>query len=203
LSMPTPNQIKDANEEFWRWIFREDDNSDHPLKRSNNRTAQIQRDSLLIVAGSLPDNMQRNRLLQILSGIEYVFVPAENCVYTEADNDGQTDQVLIDKANQDMLDSKAKVLVNNVQQPINRLPGHTFSPALDIQKCISGTGKSGRGEGCNSGGPPGPTRAAAACDYAIIRANTLRSRDTIKIEGIGRAAPNQAVGHIDVTYRVQ
>jgi hypothetical protein len=203
LSMPTPNQIKDANEEFWRWIFREDDNSDHPLKRSNNRTAQIQRDSLLIVAGSLPDNMQRNRLLQILSGIEYVFVPAENCVYTEADNDGQTDQVLIDKANQDMLDSRARVLVNNVQQPINRLPGHTFSPPLDIQKCISGTGKSGRGEGCMSGGPPGPTRAAAACDYAIIRANTLRSGDTIKIEGVGRAAPNQVRGRIDVTYRVQ
>jgi hypothetical protein len=200
--MPTSNQIKDAHEELWRWIFREDDGVDHPLKRSN-RTAQIQHDSLLIVAGSLPDNTPRNRLLQIPSGIEYVFVPGENCVYTEADNDGQTDPVLIGKANQDMLDSRARVLVNNVQQPINRLPGHAFSPPLDIQKCISGTGKSGRGEGCSSGGPPRSTRAAAACDYAIIRANTLRSGDIIKIEGTGRAGPNQERGRIDVTYRVQ
>lgn len=201
--MPGPNQIKDANEEFWRWIFREDDGGNHPLKRSNNRTAQIQHDSLLIVAGSLPDNIQRNRLLQIPSGVEYVFVPAEDCLYTEADNDGQTDPVLVDKANQDMVDSRATVLVNNVQQQIKRLPGHTFSPRLDIQKCISGTGKSGNGEGCMSGGPPGPTRAASACDYAIIRANTLRSGDIIKIGGIGRAAPNQVSGRIDVTYRVQ
>jgi hypothetical protein len=202
--MPTPNQIQDANEEFWRWIFREDDGGNHPLKKSNDRTAQIQHDSLLILAGSLPDNMQRNRLLQLSSGIEYVFVPAENCVYTEADNDGQTDQVLIDKANQDMLDSGAKVLVNDVPQPISRLAGHTFSPRLDIQKCISGTGKSGRGEGCSiSGRAPGPTRAAAACDYAIIRANSLRSGDRIKIEGRGRAPPDQAPGRINVTYRVQ
>lgn len=203
-SVPTQNEIIDAHKEFWRWIFRVDDGSNHPLKISNNGMAHTtQHGRLLIVAGSLPDDMRRNRLLQIPAGSEYIFVTAENCVYTEADGDGQSDQDLLNKANQDMTDSRAKVLVNNVQQSINRLSGHMFSPLLDIQKCITGAGKSGRGEGCMSGTPPGPTKAAAACDYAIIRADTLRSGHTIKIEGIGRAGPNQVPGRIDVTYRVQ
>jgi hypothetical protein len=205
LSLPAPNQIKDADEEFWRWIFRENDGPNHPLKISNNGTAQIQLGSLLIVAGSLPDNIPKNRLLQIPPGIEYVFVPAENCVYTEADMDGQTDQELVDKANKDMTDSRGRVSVNDVQQKLNRLPGHTFSPPLNIVNCIAGAGKSGKGEGesCTKDMAPGGTNAAAACDYAIIPANTLKSGHIIKIEGIGRAGANTAPGRIDVTYKVQ
>ena len=205
MSLPTRNQIQDAHEEFWRWIFRENDGPNHPLKISNDRMAQVQFRSLLIVAGSLPDNIQRNRLLQIPPGIEYIFAPAESCLYTEADTDGQTDQVLVDKANKDMTDSKGTVSVNNSPQTINRLPGHTFSPPLNIEKCIAGAGKSGKGEGesCTTNMTPGVTKAAAACDYAIIPTNTLKSGYTIRIQGIGRAGPNQQPGHIDVTYRVQ
>lgn len=205
MSLPTPNQIKDADEEFWRWIFRENDGPNHPLKISNNGRAQIQLGRLLIVAGSLPDNIPKNRLLQIPSGIDNIFVPAENCVYSQADGDGQTDQELLDKANRDMADSRGKVLVKGQEQTLNRLPGHTFSPPLIIQKCIAEAGKSGRGEGesCTIGRPPAETRAAAACDYAVIRADTLKSGDIIKIEGIGRAGANTAPGHIDVTYKVQ
>jgi hypothetical protein len=206
LSLPTPNQIKDADEEFWRWVFREDDEPiRHPLKVTKNGKAQIQLGRLLIVAGSLPDNIPRNRLLEIPPGVDFIFVPGENCVYTEADKDGQTDQALIDKANDDMTDSRARILVNGVEQTIRRLPGHTFSPPLDIQKCIGGAGKLGKGEGesCIKGNPPRQTRAAAACDYAIIPANTLKSQDIIKIEGIGRAGPNQEPGRIEVTYKVQ
>jgi hypothetical protein len=200
--VPTRKEIEDAHKEFWHWIFRVNDGSNHPLKLSNNGRAQTtQHGSLLIVAGSLPDSVPRNRLLQIPAGIEYIFVPGENCVYTMADNDGQSNRDLLDKANQDMTNSRAKVLVNSRPQQINRLAGHTFS--LDIQKCITGAGKSGRGEGCTSGTAPGPTNAAAACDYAIIPADSLGSGHTIKIEGIGRAGPNQQPGTIDVTYRVQ
>lgn len=201
-SVPTQNEIEDAHKEFWHWIFRVNDGSNHPLKLSNSGRAQTtQHGRLLIIAGSLPDNVRRNRLLQIPAGIEYIFVPGENCVYTEADGDGRSDRDLLDKANQDMTNSQASVLVNNAPQPINKLAGHKFS--LDIQKCIAGAGKSGKGEGCMSGTPPGPTKAAAACDYAIIPADSLKNGDTIKIEGIGRAAPAQTPGDIDVTYRVQ
>jgi hypothetical protein len=204
LSLPTQNQIEDAHKEFWRWIFRMKDGPNHPLKISNGGSAQIQHGRLLIVAGSLPDNIQRNRLLQIPPGIEYVLVPAESALYTDADGDGK-DQELIDKANKDMADSEGKVWVNKEPQTIARLPGHTFSPLLKIQECIDGAGKSGKGEGqsCAKGNPPGDTEAAAACDYAIIRADKLKSEDIIKIEGKGRAGPNAVPGRIDVTYKVQ
>jgi hypothetical protein len=204
LSLPAQNQIEDAHQEFWRWIFRMKDGPNHPLKVSNNGSAQLQRGKLLIVAGSLPDNIQKNRLLQIPPSIEYVFVPAESCVYSDADRDGKG-QELIDKANNDMADSEGKVLVNDKKQNIDRLPAHTFSPLLKIQECIDGAGKSGKGEGesCTKGNPPGDTEAAAACDYAIIPANALKSGDMIRIQGVGRAGLDQERGFIDVTYRMQ
>jgi hypothetical protein len=205
LSVLTQGQIEDADEEFWRWIFRENDGPNHPLKISNDGKAQIQRGPLLILAGSLPDNKPRNRILEKLPGIEYIFVPGENCVYTMADGDGQTPQDLVNKANNDMTNSQAKVSVNGMRQPIHRLPGHTFAPLLDILKCIDGAGNSAKGEGasCVGGQAPRGSPAAAACDYAIIPADTLNSGDLIKIEGIGRAGPNQVTGKIDVTYKVQ
>jgi hypothetical protein len=204
LSLPG-NEIKDAHEEFWRWVFRLDDGPNHPLKVSNNGMAQIQRGRLLIVAGSLPDSIPKNRLLQIRSGIDNIFVPAENCVYTEADGDGQTDQQLIDKANKDMTDSQGEIWVNQERQELKLLQGHTFVPPLKIEKCIEGAGKSGKGEGdsCTRDAPPGPTKAAASCHYAIIPTNTLKTGYTIKIKGIGRAGPNHAPERIDVTYTVQ
>jgi hypothetical protein len=204
LSLPN-NQIVEAHEEFWRWVFREDDGPNHPLKASNNGRAQIQRGRLLILAGSLPDSVQRNRLLQIPNGVDNIFVPAENCVYTEADGDGQSNQELIDKANKDMDDSQGEVWVNQDKQKLERLPAHAFDPLLKIERCIDGAGKvgSGEGESCRTGSPPGPTKAAASCDYAIIPANTLKSGYKIRIKGIGRAGPNQKPGRIDVTYEVQ
>ena len=210
MSLPT-HQIQEAHEEFWRWIFSVDDGPNHPLKISNDGEAQKRIGNILILAGSFPDpdKIRKNRLLHIDSetkpDIEYIFVPAENCVYTEADMDGQTDQVLVNKANEDMLDSKASVLVENVPQKINRLPGHAFSPPLNIVKCIAGAGKSGKGEGesCTKNMAPSVTKAAAACDYAIIPASSLKSGHTIRIQGIGRAGPNQEPGYIDVTYKVQ
>ena len=104
--------------------------------------------SLPIVAGSLPDYGQPKLcLLQIPPGIDNVFVPAENCVYTYADGDGETDEELIDKANRDMADSKGRVWVKDEEQTLGRLSGHTFSPPLKIEKCIAGAGKSEKGEG--------------------------------------------------------
>jgi hypothetical protein len=206
IQEPTEEEIKDAHEEFWRWVFRENDGDNHPLKTSSgNQTTKIQHNSLLIVAGSFPDNKPKNRLLQIPASVNYVFIPAENCVYTEADGDGSTNQELEEKANKDMADSQGKVWINDDEQKLRRLQGHTFSPLLEIQKCIEGTGHSGRGEGqsCIKGSPPGPTKAAAACDFAIIPANALKSKDIIKIKGIGRAGPDQQPGNIDVTYDVE
>jgi hypothetical protein len=205
LSLLTQGQIEDADEEFWRWIFRENDGPDHPLKISNDGKAQIQRGPLLILAGSLPDDIPKNRTMKKLPNIEYIFVPGENCVYTMADGDGQTLQDLVNKANNDMTNSQAKVLVNRVRQTIHRLSAHTFSPLLDILKCIDGAGNSGQGEGasCLRGRAPRDSQAAAACDYAIIPADTLKSGDIIKIEGIGRAGPNQVTRRIDVTYKLQ
>ena len=205
MTLPTQSQIEAANEEFWRWIFRERDGPTHPLKVSNGGEAQIQRGQLLILSGSLPDDTPRNRTLRKVPGVEYIFVPGENCVYTTADGDGQTPQDLVNKANSDMTNSQAKVSVNGMRQTIHHLSGHTFSPLLDILKCINGAGKTGKGEGasCVKGQRPGDSQAAAACDYAIIPADTLKSGDLIKIEGIGRAGPNQETGKIDVTYRVQ
>ena len=205
MTLPTQSQIEGANEEFWRWIFRERDGPTHPLKVSNGGEAQIQRGQLLILSGSLPDDTQRNRTLRKVPGVEYIFVPGENCVYTTADGDGQTPQDLVNKANSDMTNSQAKVSVNGTRQTIHRLSGHTISPRLDILKCIGGAGKTGKGEGasCVKGQAPRDSQAAAACDYAIIPADTLKSGDLIKIEGIGRAGPNQETGKIDVTYKVQ
>lgn len=206
MTTPTQDKIEDAHEEFWRWVFREKNDDNHPLKiSSGDQTAQIQRGSLLIVGGSFPDNKPKNRLLQIPPGVDNVFVPAENCVYTDADGDGDTHEKLIEKAEEDMKDSEAEVWINDKEQEIRRLSGHAFSRPLYIQECIEGAGHSGKGEGqsCIDGNPPGPTKAAAACDYAIISADTLKNGDIIKIKGIGRAGPNKEQGHIDVTYKVQ
>ena len=82
MSLLTQGQIEDADEEFWRWIFRENDGPDHPLKISNDGKAQIQRGPLLILAGSLPDDIPKNRTLDKHPNIEYIFVPGENCVCT-------------------------------------------------------------------------------------------------------------------------
>jgi hypothetical protein len=144
-------------------------------------------------------------LLQIPNGVDNIFVPAENCVYTEVDGDGQTDKQLIDKANKDMDDSQGEVWVNQGKQKLKRLRGHAFDPRLNIKKCIAGAGKSGKGEGksCTKGTPPGPTKAAASCDYVIIPTSSLKSGYKIGIKGIGRAGPNQKPGRIDVTYEVQ
>jgi hypothetical protein len=203
LSSPSESQIIDAHEEFWRWIFREKDGDNHPLKISDGNTAQIQHDSILILAGSLPDDKLRNRTLQKVQDVKYIFVPGENCVYTKADKDGNTNKDLVDRANNDMKNSRAKVKLNDVEQDIHHLLGHTFS--LDIQQCIGGAGNSGKGEGesCAKGIASRNTEAAAACDYAIILANDLKSGNKIKIEGIGRAGPNKTPGDINVTYTVQ
>lgn len=202
---PDKKQLEDADEDFWRWVFSENDGPGHPLKVSDGGKAQLRRGNLLILAGSLPDDEARNRSLNISPGVDFIFVPGENCVYTEADKDGQNEQELIDKANNDLSDSEAKVFLNGQKQQIYRLPGHKLSPLLHIEKCIDGAGKSGKGEGesCIKNNPPGQTRAAAACDYAIIPANTLKGGDKIKIEGTGRAGPNQKRGRIKVTYQVE
>jgi hypothetical protein len=197
LSLPTPNEIKEVDEEFWRWIFRENDGPNHPLKISNGGKAQTQFRRILIIAGSLPGEGPKDRSLQIPAGIEFIFVPADNCVYTEADSDGRG-QKLIDDADKDMAKGTGNVSVNGNNQPLEPpLPGHSFSPPLDIQQCITGTGKAKNGEGCTKGIPPGRTEAAAACHYAIIRANTLKSGDIIRIAG------RKGEGIDGVTYTVQ
>jgi hypothetical protein len=205
LSLPTQDEIKRADKEFWRWVFREADGVNHPLKKSDkNITAQTQLGSLLIVAGSFADNKQKKRLLKIPPDIKNVFVTAENCLYTYADSDGSTVKDLIDKADRDMVDSQGKVFVNGKEQKPERLSGHAFS--LDIQHCIASAGKSGKGEGksCIQGKPPGDTTAAAACDYIIIRADTLNTGDKIETKGVGRAGPKTTEkGTINVIYTVE
>jgi hypothetical protein len=194
LSSADLNELKEADEEFWRWIFRKNNGPNHPLEISNGGKAQTQFRSILIVAGSLPGVGPKNRSLQIPAGIESIFVPADNCVYTEADSDG-SGQELIDKANSDMAKGTGNVSVNGKAQTVELLSGHPFS--LNIQQCIDGTGKSKNGEGCKNGTPPRETReAAAACHYAIIRANTLKSGDIIRITG-------RKGEDVDVTYNVE
>lgn len=194
MSSPKKTEIEEANEEFWRWIFREKDGPNHPLEISNGGKAQTQFHSILIVAGSLPDGGPKNRSLEIPGGVESVFVPSDNCVYTEVDSDG-SGQELIDKANNDMAKGNGNVSVNGKSQTVELLSAHTFS--LNIQRCINGTGKAKKGEGCKNGTPPKETRgAAAACHYSIIRANTLKSGDIIRITGRKGEA-------IDVTYNVK
>jgi hypothetical protein len=183
-----PNQIKAADERFWSWIFGEDDGPNHPLKVSNGGEAQKQFGNILIVAGSLQRDKTKDktndRSLRIPAGAEFVFVPADNFVCTEADGGGSTDQDLIKLAEEDISGGagKAGVSVNGNLQTVELLQPHMFT--LDIQKAISGTGKSARGEGTSGDSqPPLQTRAAAACYYAIIPAKSLKKGDRIEITG--------------------
>jgi hypothetical protein len=159
-----------------------------PAHRTFNR--------ILILAGALSGDAQKKiRPLRIPDGNvdSIIFVPADNCVYTLADRDGNNDRELIDKANIDMTTGKGSVWINGNIQEVDLLPGHVFD--LDIQYCIENAGNSKRGEGCQNGTPPGETRAAAACHYALIDARSLKRRDIIKILG----EPNSS---INVTYMV-
>jgi hypothetical protein len=167
------------------------------LKISNGGKAQTIHKRILIIAGARPGDVAKNRSLKIPSGIDYIFVPADNCVYTKADGDGQTEQVLIDKANTDMASGTGNVSVNGNNQALNLLPGHSFMPELNILKRIDKTGNSRKGEGWkNNAPPPRETLAAAASHYAIIRANSLRNGDKIRITG-------EQGTNIDVTYTVK
>ena len=197
MSLPSLDEIKDADEEFWRWVFSQNDGSNHPVKISSGGKAQTKSGRILIIAGALsgqPNPIQMNRSLQIPpQGIDYIFVPADNCVYTQADGDGGDAGALVGNANRDMASGTGSVSVNDNSQALNLLPGHPFT--LDIQKCIKESGKSKNGEGCTSNTPPGGTLAASACHYALIRATALRSNDKIRITG-------EAGTGIDVTYTV-
>jgi hypothetical protein len=198
LSLPSLDEIKDADEEFWRWVFKKEDDTTHPLKTSGGGTAQTQSRRILIIAGALSGErnpIRRNRSLEIPEGIDYIFVPADNCVYTKADGDGVDEEALIDNANRDMTSGRGNVSVNGTSLALNLLPGHPFRPQLDIQKRIRDSGKSKNGEGWTNNTPPRNTIAASACHYAIIRASALRRNDTISITG------EQGTG-IDVTYTV-
>jgi hypothetical protein len=194
LSSVDPNQIKAVDERFWSWIFREDDGPNHPLKISNGGEAQERIGNKLILAGSLQGGGQKDRSLRIPAGVESIFVIADDIVCTDADGDGASDQDLIKKADEDIRDGvgKVKVSLNDKSQTVDLLEPHSFM--LNIQKVIDGTGNKGKGEGTlPDGNPPGQTRAAAACYYAIIRAHSLKAGDRIKISGRG----------INVTYTVK
>lgn len=199
MSMPSLDEIKDADEEFWRWVFTKNDGGNHPLKTSNGGKAQTRSGRMLIIAGALsgePNPMPRDRSLEIpRQGIDYIFVPADNCVYTRADGDGADERALVDNANRDMASGTGNVSVNGNSLALNLLPGHPFKPQLDIQKRIKGSGKSKNGEGWTNNMPPRNTIAASACHYAIIRSSALKSKDTIRITG-------EAGTGIDVTYTV-
>jgi hypothetical protein len=187
-------QIKEAHERFLSWIFNMDDGPNHPLKISNGGEAQERIGNMLILAGSLQGDGKKDRSLRILAGIESIFVLADDIVCTEADGDGASDQDLMKKADEDISDGKGKVKVslNDNPQTIELLKPHSFT--LDIQKVIDGTGNNRRGEGTlPNGNPPGRTKAAAACYYAIIPADALKAGDKIKVSGRG----------IDVTYTVK
>lgn len=192
--MTDPKQIKEAHEKFWRWIFGTDDGSNHPLKISNGGEAQESIGNMLLLAGSLQGDGKKDRSLRIPGGIESIFVLADNVVCTEADGDGDSDQDLVKKADDDINEAKEKVKVtlNDNSQTVDLLRPHSFT--LDIQKVIEGTGNNRRGEGTlQNGNPPGPTKAAAACYYTIIPADGLKAGDRIKISGRG----------INVTYTVK
>jgi hypothetical protein len=184
--LPSLDEIKDADEEFWRWVFSKDDNDNHPLKISGRGSAQTRKGRILILAGALsgePDQIEKKRSLEIPEGIDYIFVPADNCVYTKADGDGVTEEALIDNANRDNSSGTGNVSLKGNNLALNLLPGHAFRPELDIQKRIQGSGKSKKGEGWTNSTAPRNTIAASACHYAIIRASTLRKNDTIQITG--------------------
>lgn len=184
MSLVDPNQIKAADERFWSWIFRQDDGPNHPLKLSNGEEAQEQFGNIVIVAGSLQRDGKKDRSLRIPAGTEFIFVPADNFLCTEADGSGSTDQDLIDVTNDDIGGGAgiAEVSVNGDRQRVDLLEPHLFT--LDIQRAIIGTGKLARGEGTSKGRElPVQTRAAAACYYAIIPANKLKKGDRIEITG--------------------
>jgi hypothetical protein len=191
LSLVDPNQIKAADERFWSWIFRDDDGPNHPLKVSGGGEAQERFGNMLMVAGSLQNDGKKDRSLRIPDDIESIFFPADNVVCTQADGDGPSDQDLINNANNDIRGGTGNVSVNGKRQRVDLLDPHLFT--VDIQKCINGTGRNGRGEGCTTGTPPRQTRAAAACHYAIISARDLKNGDRIEISGRG----------IGVTYTVR
>jgi hypothetical protein len=192
--------VKEADKEFWSWIFRENDGPNHPLKISNGGKAQIQHGRMLIVAGSLQGHGKKERSLRIPAGIDFIFVPADNIVCTEADTDGNTDQDLINNANNEISGGTGKVLVNRNPQRVDLLEPHVYR--LNIQNCIAGTGKNGMGEGCTKGTPPGETRAASACQYAIISANALKPLSKRRFRMSGDIIRITGRGDIDVTYKV-
>jgi hypothetical protein len=194
LSLTDPEQIKEAHERFLSWIFSMDDGPNHPLKISNGGEAQDRIGNMLILPGSLQGDGEKDRSLRIPAGIESIFVLADDIVCTEADGDGVSDQDLMKKADEDISDGmgKVKVSLNDKPQTVDLLKPHSFT--LDIQKVIDGTGSNRKGEGTlPNGNPPGQTRAAAACYYAIIPANGLKAGDRINIRGRG----------INVTYTVK
>ena len=194
MSSTDTNQIKAAHERFLSWIFSVDDGPNHPLKISKDGEAQERIGNILILAGSLQGGGQKDRSLRIPAGVESIFVLADDIVFTNADGDGTSDQDLIKKADEDIRDGKGKVKVshNDKSQKVDLLEPHSFM--LNIQKVIDGTGNKGKGEGTlPNGNAPGHTRAAAACYYAIIRADSLNLGDRIKISGRG----------INVTYTVK
>jgi hypothetical protein len=184
LSSLDQNQIREADEKFWNWIFGEDDGPNNPLKVSNGGEAQEQFGNIIIVAGSLQREGKKDRSLRIPAGAEFIFVPADNFVCTEADGGGSTDQDLMNVANEDIRGGTgiAGVSVNGNRQRVDLLEPHLFT--LDIQSAIRGTGKSARGEGTSQGRQlPLQTRAAAACYYAIIPTKNLKKGDRIEITG--------------------
>lgn len=184
MSSADPEQIKAADERFWSWIFREDDGPNHPLKVSAGEEAQEQSGNMVILAGSLQRDGAKDRSLRIPAGTEFIFVPADNFVCTEADGAGSTDQDLINLVNADIRGGGgiAHVSVNGDRQTVELLQPHLFT--LDIQKPIIGTGNSAKGEGTSGGRQlPLRTRAAAACHYAIIPAKNLKKGDRIEITG--------------------
>jgi hypothetical protein len=194
LSSTDLKQIKEAHERLLNWIFNTDDGPNHPLKISGGGEAQERIGNMLILPGSLQGDGKKDRSLRIPAGIESIFVLADDIVCTEADGDGATDQDLMKKADDDINDGKGKVkvLLNDKPQAIDLLKPHSFT--LDIQKVIDGTGRNRKGEGTlPNGNPPGQTRAAAACYYAIISANGSKAGDRIEISGRG----------INVTYTVK
>jgi hypothetical protein len=194
LSSTDSKQIKEAHERLLSWIFNTDDGPNHPLKISGGGDAEERIGNMLILPGSLQGDGKKDRSLRIPAGIESIFVLADDIVCTEADGDGANDQDLMKKADEDINDGKGKVKVslNDKPQAVDLLKPHSFT--LDIQKVIDGTGRNRKGEGTlPNGNPPGQTRAAAACYYAIIPADDLKAGDRIEISGRG----------INVTYTVK
>ena len=190
---PPPHNEIETHERYWNWIFSVDDGPTHPLKISSGGEAQESFGNVLIVAGSLRGDGRKERSLRIDAGIERIFVPAESVVYTEADGDGPIDQDLLNNVQNDIRGAEgiAYVLLNDSHQKPNFLGPHLFS--LNIQKCIKGTGRSGVGEGCTNGTPPGITRAAAACYYVFIPTDNLKTGSRIELRG----------RDINVTYTVR